>query len=112
MVLDLPTLDLTAESPTSINYGLPISLKLKVQKTSFNPPKNIILTLRGLGTEQRWELPELNQDLVVDVNLDKTKLAFSNKLTLQVTWSEGSNDRNLEKEITFSGKGQGITENI
>ncbi len=101
LVLDVPRLLLEAEPPAEAWYGEPLTVPVSLRKVSFSNPQNLVITVRGLGSQQRWEIEELAGNYTLPVRLDGKRLARKNEIFLRAQWQDGE-ENVMEETATIN----------
>ena len=113
LVLDEPALTLEAKAPEVAQFGQTVTINLTLTKDSINPPRQIVLILKGLGQEQRLEMEQLLSPQQFQVELDGKGLASRNEIKLELQWEDKEGKAYREENIiTVQGKSNGFSETI
>jgi hypothetical protein len=87
-VVDQPKIEIKAVVPERVNFPEVFNVKISVQKSSFQNPKNINIILKGPTFENVWTLEELkgHEDLVLEISSDK--FSKKNNLLIKTSWED------------------------
>jgi hypothetical protein len=113
VVLDNPSINITINSPKTINYGQEFSLKFNLSKNSFNLPKNIILTMELPGRENKWEIEQITKDELFELKLEGIGVSKNNVISVTTTWKDQENQSYFDKqELILEVKANNSFDNI
>jgi len=112
-VLDQPNLTMETKAPESVFLGEDFELQLQLNRTSFTPPKEVLVTLKGAGFEQRLEIEELREAQLTIIELNSERFGNNNRYVLNATWHDPLNRTYSEvQEIDIQGKGKNFSEKV
>ena len=111
-VMDDPNIDVKIEYPDVIAYGQELLINININKTSFNPPRDVIILISLPGREQRWEIEQINTEENIQSILLAEGISFNNKIEVSITWKD-QNDRlySEKQELTIKGSAEGLLDN-
>ncbi len=111
-VMDNPSIDVNIEYPDKIKFGQEFIINVNINKTSFNPPRDIIMLISLPGREQRWEIEQINTEENVELILLAKGISFNNNVEVSVTWKDQNGKLYSEKqELKIKGSGEGLWNN-
>src|SRR3989344_1231237 len=112
-VSDVPNVELQIQHPEEIAFGENIPLEISIGKLSFSSPKNVVVIVRGLGVEQRWQIDELSNSQDVKTTFPGDRLSFKNTLTTTTTWQDASGESYTdEQKVTIKGQGSKLSDTL
>ncbi|MFH1276373.1 MAG: transglutaminase-like domain-containing protein [Candidatus Woesearchaeota archaeon] len=111
-VVDSSEITIEINAPKELILGEEVPITIKLNKNSFNPPKKVVIKLRGLGVEQKWELEELPATQELKTNFPGKRIGFKNKILVSVDWEDQQENFHLEEKIERNGKGISILDNL
>ncbi len=113
VIYDPPTLTITPQYPSTVNYGDNIPLAIMLDKTSFTPPQNLIITLNSGRFTQTWELTSLLKQEQLTILLENPPLTSENKISIEVKWQdEKKKSYATTQTIVILGQAQTIGDRI
>ena len=112
-VIDAPKLNVEIDAPAELTFGQAETLTLIVDKKSFSPPRNVLLTLELPGLEHNWEIEVLSQKIELPFLLENLPLTKNNQITITAVWKdEEGTTYSLEKQVIVPGKARNLGEKI
>ncbi|HLC52830.1 MAG TPA: hypothetical protein VJI98_06300, partial [Candidatus Nanoarchaeia archaeon] len=79
---------------------------INIGKKSFSSPKNLEVTIKGLGIKNIWEISDLNQPEKILISAESLRIASKNKLKLSAKWNDDYGESfSLVEEIIILGEG-------
>ena len=112
-VIDAPKLNVEIDAPAELTFGQAETLTLIVDKKSFSPPRNVLLTLELPGLEHNWEIEVLSQKIELPFLLENLPLTKNNEIALSAVWKdEEGTVYSLEKQVIVPGKARNLGEKI
>jgi transglutaminase-like putative cysteine protease len=111
-VLDDPNINLNIEYPEIIKYGQELTINININKTSFNPPREVMVKITSPGKEQTWEIEQINKNENVKSLFLAKGIGFSNNIMITVTWKD-QNDKSYsqKQELKIKGSADGFFNN-
>lgn len=87
-VMDDPLVTVTTEYPENVVLGNSLPLTIKVQKTSYSEPLDLLIVMEGLAQRHKIEAESLEKDQLFPLELEGNRLTKSNKITITTTWKD------------------------
>jgi len=113
VVLDEPKIKIDLQVPTEVLFGNSYSLNLSVNKTSFNLPKKIEISVVGMGVEQKFSIDELRDEVILDVDLRGDRISKNNEYVVKSSWMDKAGNSYTEvKEVSIPGKGISFSDKV
>jgi len=111
-ILDNPAIELRIDSPDTIEYGQELIIAVNINKTSFNPPRDVIVLISLPGREQKWEIEQINTEENIKSILLAEGISFNNKVDVTITWKD-QNDKlySQKQELKIKGSANGLLDN-
>ncbi|MBI2665775.1 transglutaminase domain-containing protein, partial [Candidatus Woesearchaeota archaeon] len=110
VVLDEPDIDILVDVPKIVPFGKDILMGLTIKKSSFSTPKRLVLTLNGLGIEQRWEIDELLNEQELEITIPGSRLMKNNVLIINAVWQGQA--ESFSQEINIQGTSGSFIESL
>jgi hypothetical protein len=111
-VMDEPNLDVSIEYPDRIAYDQELIIDVNINKTSFNPPREVIILISLPGREQKWEIEQINTEESIQSILLAEGISFNNKIEVSITWKDQNDKLYSEKqELEIKGSAEGLLDN-
>ena len=112
-VLDQPGINLEVEAPDLAQYGTNFEILLRVNKTSFNSPKQLEITIKGDGFQNTWSIEELTNFDQFVISIDGRKISYENKYIINARWQDAQGKNFLEtREIEIKGEGKTLSDKM
>ncbi len=113
VVMDEPSLSITADAPPPVLFGDSAPIILNLYKESYAIPQNIAVTVDAVTVVSQWELEQLPADQRLTLDLDSRRLARKNSIMVSAAWmdSEGKN-YSVTQEVTVEVKARSLSESI
>lgn len=113
LVIDVPKILVKKNVPSSVIFGEKFDLQFVLDKTSFQSPLKVKVTLDGAGFEQFWDISELTSLQTLTMQLEDYPLTTNNKFSLKVAWEDKEgNSYDLTEEFVIKGEGKTFGEKI
>lgn len=113
LVLDDPRIELNVNYPAEQEFGTPLEITLEIAKKSLNSPKEVMVTVQGLGKKQEFSIPELNEPRKITAAFDGNKMATMNTISITAEWQDQDGKTfSLQKEIVIRGKATSFWDSI
>ncbi|MBT3814567.1 transglutaminase domain-containing protein [Candidatus Woesearchaeota archaeon] len=113
LVLDAPELEIDVQYPEEINYGDLFNLNLILEQKSFSNPQEIVITVTGLGIENKWTIDKIIEKEELALELDTNKISTNNKFKITTMWKDKEGKLYSDhKEIEIKGKGNNFSEKV
>jgi hypothetical protein len=111
-ILDNPSIELKINFPETIEYGQELIITVNINKTSFNPPREVIALISLPGREQKWEIEQINTEENIKSTLLAEGISFNNKIDVTITWKDQNGKLYSEKqELKIKGSANGLLDN-
>ncbi|MBT6774860.1 transglutaminase domain-containing protein [Candidatus Woesearchaeota archaeon] len=113
VVLDEPAMEIKTTLPEKITYGENFQIIINLEKSSFSIPKEIIVTVKGLGTENKWEISELKEkeELILDFTGGRTN--NKNKFKIITSWKDKNGESySHQQEVMIIGEADNFADKI
>jgi len=105
-VLDDPEINLEVDAPEILHLDSKEQIIINIGKKSFSSPKNLEVTIKGLGIKNIWEISDLNQPEKILISAESLRIASKNKLKLSAKWNDDYGESfSLVEEIIILGEG-------
>ena len=101
---DTPLIDIQTEYPKNLTYAESMEINIRLKKDSYNVPKDVIVIIKGLGMENRWEIDQLSEEELT-LQLDNPPISKNNRLQLTVMWKD-HNDKLYSEHQTLEFTGE------
>ncbi|MBU0470498.1 MAG: transglutaminase-like domain-containing protein [Nanoarchaeota archaeon] len=112
-VLDNPVVTAEASYPQIAAYGEIVQIDLKMKRVSFSEPKDVVVRIIGPNFESKWEVGPLEKDTDLVLELEGTKLTYTNEFKLEVNWKDQDGKQFSEEQaITIKAKASSMSERI
>jgi hypothetical protein len=112
VVLDDPSIGLNISAPELVEYGQEFIISVGINKTSFNPPREVVVLITLPGREQHWEIEQITKEEVAESKLLAQGIGFNNKIDVVVTWKDQEGKLYSEKrELNIKGSANGVLDN-
>jgi hypothetical protein len=85
---DKPRLNLSMTLPKKILYGERFQMLLHLQKYSFSPPTNIVITVSGDTFRQEVTIDELTEEQDIIIPIDTRGFTFTEEFDVSLTWND------------------------
>jgi hypothetical protein len=113
VVLDNPAIKVEARLPEKIVYGENFQINMDLDKNSFSVPKEVIVTIDGLGIENRWEISELKEKEELALEFSGGRTSKKNKFKVTVMWKDKEGKLFSEKqELIVVGEANNIIDKL
>ncbi len=112
-VYDEPSLSLKATGPNSAKLHEPITLRIAVDKTSVQTPKQIVIQLTDGSFTQTWNIDSIQNEQNLQLTLDDFPLAKTNTFEIEATWKdEEQRGYSTKTNVIITGEAQGFWNNV
>ena len=113
VVLDNPAINVDTKLPEKIIYGENFKIDMNLEKNSFSIPKEVIVTIDGLGVENRWEISELKEKEELTLEFSGGRTSKNNKFKVTVMWKDKEGKLFSEKqELIVVGEANNIIDKL
>ena len=113
VVLDEPVIEIKTTLPEKIIYGKNFQIIINLEKNSFTVPKEIIISVKGLGTENKWEISELKEkeELILDFAGERTN--NKNKFKIITSWKDKNGESySDQQEVVIIGEADDFIDKV
>ncbi len=109
LVYDEPKLELKAGFPKTIQLGQTFPVKISLDKKSYTAPEEVIVTIEGMGMENKIELKELTELEELTLLIDQGRVAKKNEFKVTALWKDkNGNLYSSKEEVMVPGEASGF----
>lgn len=108
-VLDNPTVNVSVDFPATVTIEQAadqmIPLTIRVAKSSYSTPRQLVLLVKGLGSQHKIEAERVVQEQTFPLELEGARITWNNEIKIDSGWQdEEGNTYSDQQTIILKGK--------
>lgn len=110
---DQPALNLSVQYSNTATLNQTLLFQMKLQKNSFSIPQNVTIDFNGPGFVNQWELSELDDEELLELELADYRLSRQNRFKINIQWLDQQGQTyQTQQELMVSGQARNFKEKI
>jgi transglutaminase-like putative cysteine protease len=112
-VLDAPQVSVTPVYPKMVEFGTSPAIEAKIKKESFQEPQKLKVTISGAGERSVWDIPDLNQEEILQYTINGEGLSWNTEFTITATWEDQQGKSySIEEKIVVAAQAHSFSDKM